>query len=186
MVFARCQPEQKKQIVIQMQRLHELNANAVEQLKLCRQMLLSITCVSDLVASGIGSIIQLLVEKLEKSAKDELIAEIDELIRCEELSPNRPKIVAVTGGGVADAATLKVAHCGIAMGISGSNVSKESAGMIRLNGNIGSSERIVEERRKRVYKLQRLFVYTLSSSFPKLAAVATTVTLGISLLCQLI
>ena len=180
-VFARCQPEQKKQIVIQMQRLHELNANAVEQLKLCRQMLLSMTCVSELIASGTGSIIQLLVEKLEQSTKDELIAEIDELIRCEELSPNRPKVVAVTGDGVADAAALKVAHCGIAMGISGSDVSKESADVILLDDNISSFVRIVEEGRELVYRLQRLFVYTLSSSIPELAAVVFTVTLGIPL-----
>ncbi len=108
-------------------------------------------------------------------------AAADQKLRIVKALKNKQEVVAVTGDGVNDAPALKMADIGIAMGVTGTDVAKESADIILLDDNFASIVAAVEEGRSVYDNIRRFLSYILTSNIPELVPYLAFALMGIPL-----
>jgi magnesium-transporting ATPase (P-type) len=129
------------------------------------------------------------IEEMNEAALQETVRDVDVFARAspehklrlvKAIQANK-QIVAMTGDGVNDAPSLKKADIGVAMGIKGTEVTKEAAGMILADDNFASITAAVKEGRTVYNNIEKAILFMLPTNVAQALVIAVAIFLGFTM-----
>jgi magnesium-transporting ATPase (P-type) len=126
------------------------------------------------------------IEQMDTATLQDRVAAVDVFARAspehklrlvKAIQANR-QIVAMTGDGVNDAPALKKADIGVAMGIKGTEVTKEAAGMILADDNFASIAAAVKEGRTVYNNIEKAVLFMLPTNVAQGLVIAVAILFG--------
>jgi magnesium-transporting ATPase (P-type) len=129
------------------------------------------------------------IEEMNEAALQETVRDVDVFARAspehklrlvKAIQANK-QICAMTGDGVNDAPSLKKADIGVAMGIKGTEVTKEAAGMILADDNFASIGAAVKEGRTVYNNIEKAILFLFPTNVAQALVIAVAIFLGFTL-----